>query len=67
MKKISDNNVLDVKHYRENPVEYESTFAKNVAPNVNVIVNGIYWDERYPRLLTKDEAAELYGKGSNNR
>ena len=40
---------FNVKHYRENPSEYESTFASNVAPLTNVIVNGIYWDERYPR------------------
>lgn len=58
---------LDVKHYRENPVEYESTFASEVAPYVNVIVNGIYWDERYPRLLTKEEAKDVYGAGSGNR
>lgn len=40
---------FDVKHYRENPSEYQSIFAENVAPFSNVIVNGIYWDERYPR------------------
>jgi len=43
---------FDVKHYRENPSEYGSTFANNVAPFCNVIVNGIYWDERYPREFT---------------
>ena len=40
---------FNVKHYRENPSEYESIFHKNVAPICNVLVNGIYWDERYPR------------------
>lgn len=49
VKKTSDGDEFDVKHYRENPVEYESTFATNVAPFCNVLVNGIYWDERYPR------------------
>ena len=34
---------FDKRHYRENPSEYESTFASNVAPFCNVIVNGIYW------------------------
>lgn len=62
-----EEDVLDVKHYRENPVEYESTFATNVAKYCNVIVNGIYWDERFPRLLTKEEAAELYGRGKDNK
>ena len=47
----SDNEPFDVKHYRCNPSEYESIFASNVAPVTNVLVNGIYWDERYPRKL----------------
>ncbi|KAL7543132.1 hypothetical protein ACHAXR_012453 [Thalassiosira sp. AJA248-18] len=54
---------FDVKHYRCNPSEYESIFASNVAPVSNVIVNGIYWDERYPRLLTKAEMTDLYKQG----
>lgn len=53
---------FDKKHYRCNPSEYESTFATEVAPYCNVIVNGMYWDERYPRLLTKKEMSELYRK-----
>lgn len=54
---------FDVKHYRENPSEYESTFASNVAPFTNVIVNGIYWDERYPRLLSKEQITDLWKRG----
>ena len=54
---------FDVKHYRCNALEYESTFAEKVAPVCNVIVNGIYWDERYPRLLTKEEMSNLYRQG----
>jgi alpha-aminoadipic semialdehyde synthase len=41
--------IFVVKHYRDNPSMYESIFASNVAPVCNVIVNGIYWDQRYPR------------------
>ena len=51
VKRTGSEEVFDVKHYRENPSEYESTFASKVAPICNVIVNGIYWDERYPREL----------------
>ena len=43
------NEPFDVKHYRANPSDYESIFASNVAPLTNILVNGIYWDERYPR------------------
>mmetsp|Transcript_20113 Transcript_20113/g.36905 ORF Transcript_20113/g.36905 Transcript_20113/m.36905 type:complete len:741 (-) Transcript_20113:1128-3350(-) len=57
---------FDVKHYRANPSEYESIFASNVAPVCNVIVNGIYWDERYPRVLTKTEMTDLYKRGNKS-
>lgn len=30
-----------------------------VAPYTNVLVNGIFWDHRYPRLLTNDQATQL--------
>lgn len=49
-------------HYLTSPQCYESTFFEEVAPHINVIVNGIYWDERFPRLLTKDQMRDLYEK-----
>ncbi|KAI8847219.1 Saccharopine dehydrogenase-domain-containing protein [Chytridium lagenaria] len=30
-----------------------------VAPYASVLVNGIFWDERFPRLLTADQASAL--------
>mmetsp|Transcript_32325 Transcript_32325/g.68355 ORF Transcript_32325/g.68355 Transcript_32325/m.68355 type:complete len:1058 (+) Transcript_32325:153-3326(+) len=65
-KTVGQEGSFDVKHYRANPSEYESTFASNVAPVCNVIVNGIYWDERYPRLLTKQEMSDLYKQGNKS-
>lgn len=57
-----DGFAADVKvaHYRSSPFQYEPTFHKTVAPYVNVLVNGIYWDGRYPRLLEKHHVRELY-------
>jgi alpha-aminoadipic semialdehyde synthase len=60
----SEDEIFDAKHYRDNPSNYESSFASNVAPVCNVIVNGIYWDQRYPRLLTKAEMSDLYLRGN---
>jgi alpha-aminoadipic semialdehyde synthase len=62
-KSESRDETFDVKHYRANPSEYKSIFAENIAPVCNVIINGIYWDERYPRLLTKEEMSDLYKQG----
>lgn len=52
--------LFDREHYMENPTEYESTFHSQIAPYISVLVNGMYWDERYPRLLTKDQMKQLY-------
>mmetsp|Transcript_24519 Transcript_24519/g.37783 ORF Transcript_24519/g.37783 Transcript_24519/m.37783 type:complete len:1096 (+) Transcript_24519:358-3645(+) len=51
---------IQKEHYRKNPSEYESAFYDRIAPHINVLVNGMYWDERFPRLLTKDEMRNLY-------
>jgi len=57
---------FNLKHYRENPSEYKSIFHSNVAPACNVLINGIYWDERYPRVLSKQDMTELYKDGHKN-
>jgi alpha-aminoadipic semialdehyde synthase len=54
---------FDREHYQQNPQEYEPIFQEKIAPYVSVIVNGMYWDERFPRLLTKDQMQKLYTDG----
>ncbi|KAJ3014576.1 hypothetical protein HKX48_005081 [Thoreauomyces humboldtii] len=49
----------DRDHYREHPEQYMSVFHEKVAPYTSVLVNGIFWDARYPRLLTNDQATKL--------
>ena len=34
-------------------------FFLKIAPYATMIVNGIFWDERYPRLLTIEQTREL--------
>jgi alpha-aminoadipic semialdehyde synthase len=53
-------------HYMKHPAEYESVFATDVAPYITVLVNGMYWDERYPRMLTKQQMHDLYGRGEKS-
>ncbi|KAJ3217080.1 hypothetical protein HDU67_008549 [Dinochytrium kinnereticum] len=45
--------------YMANPQNYESIFHEKVAPYASMLVNGIFWDERYPRLLTTEQARTL--------
>lgn len=50
---------FDRAHYYQNPDQYESTFAETIAPYTSVLINCLYWDQRYPRLLTNQQAEAL--------
>ncbi|KAI9014374.1 Saccharopine dehydrogenase-domain-containing protein [Phycomyces nitens] len=50
---------VDPEDYLRNPSAYQSVFHQKVAPFVNTVVTGGYWDERYPRLLTNAQLKEL--------
>jgi alpha-aminoadipic semialdehyde synthase len=52
--------------YYDHPEKYRGTFASHL-PWLDVLVNTIYWDERYPRLVTKDWARESYTAGQSAR
>lgn len=57
---------VDKTHYYANPDQYESIFHSAIAPYVSVVVNGIYWDNRYPRVLTKAQLRSLRDTGNVN-
>jgi alpha-aminoadipic semialdehyde synthase len=69
LKSVKDGNEnkvhFDKKHYYTFPEQYTSTFHITVAPYITALVNGIYWDERYPRLLTKSQIRILYNHNSS--
>ena len=43
--------------YFEHPERFRSKFATYL-PFLNILINGIYWDDRYPRLVTKEYVHE---------
>ena len=47
-----DGESFDLFDYINRPDQYESSIEK-LLPQINVFVNGIYWDERYPKLIKK--------------
>ncbi len=47
-----DGKPFQLFHYFDNPDQYESTLEE-ILPHIDLFVNGIYWDNRYPRLITK--------------
>ena len=54
-----DGGGFDAIEFDEHPERYISTFSKKIAPYASVIVNGIYWAPKTPRLLTIPDAKSL--------
>jgi len=54
---------FDLRHYYAHPEEYHNVFEKYV-PYLTVLMNCMYWDVRYPRIVTKDFLERLYKGGS---
>ena len=55
---------FDKEHYREYPEKYEPIFHHAVAPYLSGLVNCMYWDNKFPRLLATKQLSELYERRS---
>lgn len=51
---------FELQEYYDHPERYRGCFAPHV-PHLTVLVNGIYWEPKYPRLITRALIKELYG------
>jgi alpha-aminoadipic semialdehyde synthase len=47
--------------YLEHPEKFTSNMD-NYLPRLNLLINSAYWDEHYPRMVTKNMLSELYNK-----
>ena len=56
---ISSQDRFELQDYYDHPQKYRSRFSSYV-PYLTVLVNGIYWEAKYPRLLTKDYLRVLF-------
>ena len=63
---VAPGGTFDLQDYYGNPEKYRGTFANHL-PYLDALVNTIYWDERYPRLVTKAWARESYTAASPAR
>ena len=53
--------------YYKNPEEYVDIFQKVYLPYISVLVNCIYWDDRFPRLITGEYLKEYTSSGKELR
>ena len=53
---------FNLQHYYRHPEQYESQFEQYI-PYLTVLMNCMYWDDRYPRIVTKDYLEKLFAHG----
>eukprot|EP01012_Entosiphon_sulcatum_P002858 TRINITY_DN10710_c0_g1_i1.p1 TRINITY_DN10710_c0_g1~~TRINITY_DN10710_c0_g1_i1.p1 ORF type:complete len:468 (+),score=55.54 TRINITY_DN10710_c0_g1_i1:19-1422(+) len=50
---------FDRQAYYSDPSSFEPVFHENIAPYAKVLVNGMYWESKYPKLLTLEQTRVL--------
>ncbi|MCH7812860.1 MAG: hypothetical protein IID40_02445, partial [Planctomycetes bacterium] len=50
---------FDLQEYYDHPDRYRADFFRHL-PHLTLLVNCIYWEPKYPRLITNEQLAELY-------
>ncbi|XP_030488694.2 alpha-aminoadipic semialdehyde synthase [Cannabis sativa] len=53
---------FDKADYYAHPEHYNPIFHERIAPYASVIVNCMYWEKRFPRLLSNEQLQELMRK-----
>jgi alpha-aminoadipic semialdehyde synthase len=53
---------FELHDYFANPQNYRSRFEQYI-PYLSMLINCIYWDKRYPRIVTKEYLRKLYSGG----
>jgi alpha-aminoadipic semialdehyde synthase len=63
---VSSDVSFELQDYYKHPEKYRSRF-ETYLPHLTILVNAIYWDAKYPRLLTKDYVKKAFGDGRRPR
>lgn len=59
----NDGHSFDLHDYYTHPENYHSIFEKYI-PHLSVLMNCMYWDARYPKLITKDYLEKAFAEGN---
>ncbi len=63
---IDEDRPFVLQDYYDHPEGYRSVFSAYL-PHLTVLMNCNYWDERYPRLVTKEHLKTLFAPGAEHR
>ncbi len=61
-KPVDAGHQFDLQDYYRHPEKYENNFEQYI-PHLTILMNCMYWDDRYPRIFTKEFAKKLYHEG----
>jgi len=61
-----DGGPFDLQEYYDHPELYTGRFEEHL-PHLDLLVNSIYWTDRYPRLLTRTWAEAAFAGGGEPR
>jgi len=63
---VDAGNDFELQDYYQHPEKYRSVFS-HYLPHLTVLMNCIYWDRRYPRLVTTEDVHRLFAGSSQPR
>lgn len=56
---IDEDQDFDLQDYYQFPEKYKNQFEQYL-PHISILMNCMYWDDRYPRIVTKNFLEQLY-------
>ena len=59
--RIEASRPFDLQEYYKQPERYQAAFFRHV-PYLTLLLTGIFWTPKYPRLITREQFRELYGQ-----
>ena len=62
-----DGKPFDKQDYYANPFKYKGTFQKTYLPYLSVLMNCMYWDDKFPRLITGEHLQKYIKEGNSLR
>jgi len=62
----TDGRPFDYSNYLKKPKLYQSIFHEKILPYTTVLINGAYWDQQYPRLLTTKQLRDFQQSNEAN-
>lgn len=66
VKPLDPDRAFGLQDYYQNPARYVSRLEEHL-PHLDVLVNAIYWEEKYPRLVTCSWMRRIFAAGSPPR